>query len=383
MPTDLGVYGATNPPLYYWVAAKIYQVFRTDKSVQLFSWVLYVINILLFRVTLSRFKVRRLFANLVALFYALMPLTICYGIMILNYTLANFLMVVVLYLYARVIEDARPSHGMILALIAASLGAVFSSMSGLAALCTTFVVLLFLMNRPLAQRKRYAALMAGVSLLVYGTYLFNRSQQINCTFCTKHRNVNPWLDHRQYLRVSGQASIHWRKPYYPNGFKSSIPLLMLETYFADYFNYLAPRHLWSNPEKRDWDYVGPYFVDPLRRYQMVAQTWLGVPLLFAFLYACWLRWKTRAESRQRPHHALRLAYLVFCGLTVFQFVCYFLQYREWLAIHAGYLYPISFIGCLLMAGVYGHARLRESWKSLTVGALMIVYSLLNVWTFWI
>jgi len=345
--SPLGVYGGTNPPLYYVLAGRILTSLDSLKAVQAFSLVLFATSLIVIWIALRRLCGDSPLRWPILVFFALNPLHLAYAYMVFNYSLAQTIalcFVCALMVLAGRGGLARP------AVAAAALGlsaaaAVWTSLTNLALL--PIGAAFFSCYPSLSKRTRVlaTAVFLGVSLTTIAPYAVLKNLEEGCSFCTRNRPATA----RSFSEVYPARYYYWmslrpfHQPHVPHYWKDGMWPVLYQTYFSDYFNYLVgPRYALTG-KAPGLVTVGPHSTDALRTTEFTLLNYLGLPLAGAMLAALamsgWNAWRyfRRGQADLFVDVIVCLATLAYFA----QFLAYIHRYPDYVNIHAGYLLPTT------------------------------------------
>lgn len=374
-----------NPPLYYIVGALILKLFGNFKWVQFFSFGMYLLDVVLLYRLIRQAPAHRYLKTAVPIFFALLPISLNFGYMLLNYSLAFFLSIVMLYLMLQEVQRKQLNRNevILLALLASA-----GMLTALVAFSTLVLLLIFLLFFPYVHWKKRLAWFAMVVLLVSVTlapyYQYRLTTVYDCFFCTTHRSKTATVLWQTYpLKFyHGFPFQALREPFMPNHATEGLPLLLHQTLFGDYFDYLVSRRLSYEipPIKDDYIHTGAHFIDAQKIRRLTWLNYIGIPiallligsLIRGVLDAMRYLWK------RRPEHLP--AFLLTTGILLAsaQFMIYILQYPNYVNIHAGYLFSAVFMLCALLT-----YQIRRKWTAAIVSIVLLLHSVSSYYTFFL
>ncbi len=375
LPTT-SFYSSSNPPAYYLAGALIWKISHDIFAVQSLSLILFLLSVWLFYSALSERHLPWLVKWGLTAYFALLPLSLNYAVMIFNYVFVNFFaLLLLLFLWK---DSGRRSLGWRDAALIAAISslAILSSLSGLAVWAVGFW---FLLARPKVgaeSRTKLLLIFALASFVILAPYLAYRAQAQGCIFCTLHRGGTPT---RWYVPYNPRVYLHFDRtlfsePVYVPGRPDLDGHLsyLYATWFGDYWNYLN-----TDGEKP----AGGNVVTPSRKRDLVILLWLGLPIAIGSLWLVLrrLRFVMRSGGFFRGQAFYSGLPLVAGFLFYAQFFVYFHRYRETVLFHSGYLWPCLVLLCWIAAEDL--PKISRGWR-LSVSGYLIGFSLFSAWTFW-
>jgi len=399
-PVDFG-YGASNPPLYYYVAAVILTLTGSLKALQFFSFLCYLVMSGCFILLLQKWVTHRLLLLSVLALFLFWPLSLGSAYIIYNYSLGYCLGILALTLTLSMLISGRLTLKQVFALSATLAFGLLTSLTNFAMIPVCFGGILA--NRAWAWRKRWQAVGLGamlmMALLLPGlTYQVDR---VGCVFCTKHRldvtrlpgaPVFPFpLKYYYHFPLRAVAT-----PYSPKYLRAGLNLLLHQTLYSDYFNYLVGPTLRGLREDRcfprgpEMPCTRPHYLDRQKIENMVWLNVLGFAITPFLIYALLsgarqtYRQLRRLEKSKisKTGGLIDMFLLGAFAMPALQFLYYIHRYPEYLNVHAGYLYTSLFALLLLLARRIQATPRSKYWIPL-LGSACLIYTGMCLVTFWL
>lgn len=384
----LGIYGGTNPPLYYLVAARILTGLDSLKAVQALSLALFLGSLAVIWITLRRVCGGSPLRWPVLAFLAVNPLHLAYAYMIFNYSLAQAIAVAfvcgVVILAAAGTLPRPPLTAAALGLSAAA--GVWTSLTNLALFPVGAALFAWHPSLPKRTRVVAAVLFLGAGLAAVAPYAALKNLEEGCSLCTRNRPATT----RSFSEVYPARYYYWvslrpfHQPNVPHYWKDGMWPVLYQTYFSDYFNYLVgPRYALAG-QGAALTSVGPHSTDALRSTELTFLNYLGLPLAGAMLAALVVSvgnaW--RYATRGRPDLFVDVIVAVAALAFLAQFLAYIHRYPDYVNVHAGYLFPVT-VPLWIQAArrlAPGPGTTPMAWG---LGACLTLYSALSVATFYL
>lgn len=234
-------YAASNPPLYYIFAAFIFKISKSMKIVQLFSLILYfIICFLLYKLVTIFSKNTFLNLSIIALFSALPP-ALNFAYMILDYSLGNFLSMLTLFvIFIFVIRKKMDFKSVVVLSILVSLG-ILTTLTNLAVFLTTLVILIFFPNVKYTKKIVQISVFIFLTTLIIMPYYLYKSNKYGDFFSAPNKAQTKKVITEVYpLEFYYKFNLKdFDKPYATNNVYDGLWIILHQTLYSDYWNYLV------------------------------------------------------------------------------------------------------------------------------------------------
>lgn len=391
------VYGVSNPPLYYFVAAFIYNLFKIHsfKIVQFLSLVIYVADLLLLSSSLRKLMANEWLHLAIVVFFALLPVHLHSAYMIYNYGLSNFFALVLFYLMLYFYQKEKVEIAAYVWIGACAVAGVLTSLTGIAYIACSIVYFLFIPSLSFKKKAiRTSILLLVMALLLYPYYEY-KTKTFGSFFKITHRtasNVKALEFYKVYplgfyfnfeMKAFKEPYItdEFRDPAYRNQHLNwGAWTILHETLYGDYFNYQVDAT--SSDEGKDRTgliHTGRHYISPQRARLLTVLNFVGVSIsvLFLFVVMRWLLNSGLFFILRRKDLFIDMIFLVTLVLIFSQFFVYMLEYPDYVNISSAYIFPGIFLLSL------GLARfLKHRWAVYLTVVLLLLYSATSYYTFW-
>ena len=382
----LDIYSASNPPLYYWLSAAILKAFNSIKIVQLFSFVLYLIEVILMYFLLKKYSDNKFLNISITIFFSLLPVSLEMCYMIFNYPLGNFFSILIIYMLC--IFDFKQvftyKHAIALGLVI-GLG-ILTSLTNVAFLIAA--ILFFLFNPYCDFKKRIAgaAIVIILCALLVVPYAVYSKKNTQCFLCTTNR-VKTKLPISKVYPIEFYYKFDFSSfsnAYYPNKlYTQGLWTTLHETLYGDYQNYLVGPHLASeNKNSAGLILTSPHYVDERKIESLKILNYLGLPISLLFIITFAISSKRAIyfifNKKNRKKYFPDFFLMSIVVLLFAQFMDYLLQYPDYVNIHAGYIYPLFFIGSLLVV-----KNFRNKVFTSLISIYVLIYAAVIYGAFWL
>ena len=385
----LGVYGGTNPPLYYLLAAGILSGLKSLKAVQALSLALFTSSLGAIWIAVRQVCAGSPLRWPILVFFAVNPLHLAYAYMIFNYALAQAIAVTFvcgLLILATAGALSRPL------LTAAALGlsaatGVWTSLTNLALFPVGAAFFACFPSLSRQTRVLTAAVFLAAGLAAVAPYAALKNLEEGCYFCTRNRPATT----RSFSEVYPARYYYWvslrpfHQPNVPHYWKDGMWPVLYQTYFSDYFNYLVgPRYALAG-HGNGLTAVGPHSTDALRTTEFTVLNYLGLPLaagmLAAFAISARNTWRYLTDGR--PENFIDLIVWLASLAFLAQFLAYIHLYPDYVNIHAGYLFPITVPLWIQVARRLAPGSAANPIAAWVLGSCLALYSALAGITFFL
>ena len=386
IPMDLNY--SSNPPFYYLIAGLIYFLFHSLKLVQLFSLFLYLAFILFLCQSLKLINKGNKNLNFfIVVFFSVLPLSLSYGYMILNYTLGHFFSLAFLFVMIFLVQKKRELNFKWVGLIGVlSSLSVLTSFTNLYIYLLSFLFVLFFPELNIITKIKMVFLLGLITLVMITPYSIYKIKAFNCFFCTSNRpkaqthlRLSQIYPSQFYYRFSLVKD--FEEPYFPKNVYDGILPLLHQSLYSDYFNYLP--NLKTNRDienKSGLVFTKPHYLNNERIRNLKILNYLGLPisLMFVVVFLLNLRDTIFFLVKRNKKFFINFLFTIAAGAIFFQFLMYILTYPDYVNIHSGYLYPLVFILLLLISKYF-----TNRWAVLLTMVFIASYSIMSYFTFFI
>ncbi len=366
-------YGSTNPPLYYLVTGAIWGRTHAIKIVQLFSLLLFGVNVWILKGLLWS-ATRNPWMRWSALsFGSYLPVHLAYAYMVFNYGLSHTLELGAVYCLYSFACRAR-TRRLVAAGVLAGLGIVTALTTLYVAPLGVFTAFAFGPRSFCRRLLHIGAFAAALGATVAPFYRYEKGQK--CFLCTGNRSAtnksfSEVYPLHFYIHFSPVGLLH---PYYPNHFFDGLWNLIYETAFDDYFGYLIPGRLTdvAGRNKRGLASTGRHFIDHDRQVREGILGLVAVPSAIALLIGAAraagksIIWLVRMRRMRAPLSAFTGAASLLC---FYQFLAYIHRYPNYVNIHAGYILVIFLLLAVEVARTF-----RARWARDVTAAAFSAYA---------
>jgi hypothetical protein len=381
LPADKN-YASSNPPLYYLTASWIYTYFPNMKVLQLFSFLLYILDIILLHKSLQLVSKNTFLNSSILIFFSLLPVSLIFSYMIFNYPLGNFFAIVTFYLFLKSIQSKVMTNRFIIQAAIFSSLALLSSLNNLALILTSALSILLFPHYSLGKKMKSFILYGSLVMLILSPYILFKINTYNCFFCTFNKEkteLKPFNIYPSNFFVSFDP-LELKEPFFQLGdMENSMWTVLHETLYTDYYNYLVTEKYTHN-DYMEKNYVSTswHYLDQRKILPSIIMNYLGIPIsafLFFVVYKSITGAVTFIMGNKKYFIDTFIAIIIvsFCS----QFFIYLVTYPGFTDLSVGYLYSCLFIMCLGLAHYYSKSRRF----ALILSVLLAIYSLASYYTY--
>jgi hypothetical protein len=379
------VYGVSNPPLYYFLAAVLLKIFNNIKIVQLFSLILYFIDLYLLSKCINVLSKNTILNYSVLCFFALLPLNLHYAYMIFNYPLGHFFAILIIYLMIDSFLKESLSKKQIVLISLLTILSILTSLTNLIFLPLLIIYLVLFPYLNLKHKLSAILIVAFVNaLFLYPYYVYKVNSYGNFLHIT-HRTKNKVNISELYktypLKFYYNFDLNsFNLPYAPNYMKDGMWILLHQTLYSDYFNYqVDSKHSSDTIPTKGLINTGQHYIDKDKAMKFTGLNYMGIPISFFFLIVILSSLKNSflfILDQKKTEYFLDLISLTAILLFFVQFLVYILQYPSYVNISSGYIFPAIFILCINLA-----IKFKSNLVQNIISLCLFMFSIMSYYTF--